>query len=435
MNKLRELNSRWIKDLNLPDIKPAVRVLIYELSLPSESKMLAYTPIVDNGRRDVHALYVGQVIKQIVPDTEFYASTGFLTPDIDKTIDFCIANNIKIINVSATVIETEQGNQAIKRFADWGGIVCAAAGNKAGGKVAWPANSPFVIAVSATNTPDCDGPEIDVTVPSHWKVYQISGALHDFDGTSAATPAMAACVAIILAVHPEWKVEEVRAFLQGNSTPGPEEYERTFRFPDGFGKEGNMEHRKKTTRLVLHHSASAPSTTKEQVDQWHRERGFAMIGYHYFIEQDGAIKVGRPDWAVGAHAIGANNDSLGICLAGNFETAPPTTAQMESLAALIKRMRNLYGNLPVIGHKDVDPAGNPTACPGKLFPWVELPEALRKEEKSVDDIKGRWSEQDIKLVVSEGLMKGYPDGTFKPEQPVTREELAAVLARIVRKGG
>jgi hypothetical protein len=52
----------------------------------------------------------------------------------------------------------------------------------------------------------------------------------------------------------------------------------------------------------------------------------------------------------------------------------------------------------------------------------------------VNDIKGRWSEESIKLVVKSGLMKGYPDGSFKPEQPVTREELATVLARLIKEG-
>lgn len=86
-----------------------------------------------------------------------------------------------------------------------------------------------------------------------------------------------------------------------------------------------MENRTITNRIVIHHTVSPASTTMEQVDQWHKNQGFACIGYHKFIEMDGTVKTGRPDWAVGAHAIGANNDSIGICLAGNFEEAPPTS--------------------------------------------------------------------------------------------------------------
>lgn len=49
---------------------------------------------------------------------------------------------------------------------------------------------------------------------------------------------------------------------------------------------------------------------------------------------------------------------------------------------------------------------------------------------------GLWYEDAIKQVTSppNALMSGYPDGTFKPEQPITRAELAVVLARWLRKG-
>lgn len=46
------------------------------------------------------------------------------------------------------------------------------------------------------------------------------------------------------------------------------------------------------------------------------------------------------------------------------------------------------------------------------------------------DVKGRWSEKDVVRMAEAGFMVGYPDGTFKPVQGVTREELASVLARL-----
>lgn len=48
---------------------------------------------------------------------------------------------------------------------------------------------------------------------------------------------------------------------------------------------------------------------------------------------------------------------------------------------------------------------------------------------------GRWSEKSIRYVKDRGWMKGYPDGTFRPGQPVTREELAVVLDRAHAGGG
>lgn len=44
----------------------------------------------------------------------------------------------------------------------------------------------------------------------------------------------------------------------------------------------------------------------------------------------------------------------------------------------------------------------------------------------------RWSAADIRLCKELGILKGFDDGTFKPEDLVTREQLAAVAARIIR---
>lgn len=45
----------------------------------------------------------------------------------------------------------------------------------------------------------------------------------------------------------------------------------------------------------------------------------------------------------------------------------------------------------------------------------------------------RWSYNDIKRMSMSGLMCGYQDGTFKPEGLITREEIAAVGARLTFK--
>ena len=41
-----------------------------------------------------------------------------------------------------------------------------------------------------------------------------------------------------------------------------------------------------------------------EIRQWHLQRGFNDIGYHYVIRRDGAIEQGRPIEKPGAHAAG-----------------------------------------------------------------------------------------------------------------------------------
>jgi S-layer homology domain len=43
------------------------------------------------------------------------------------------------------------------------------------------------------------------------------------------------------------------------------------------------------------------------------------------------------------------------------------------------------------------------------------------------DVAGNWAEPFIQVLVQKDIIKGYPDGTFRPDQPITRAEFAALL--------
>ena len=126
-----------------------------------------------------------------------------------------------------------------------------------------------------------------------------------------------------------------------------------------------------TTQIVVHHTASG-DVSAETVHGWHsRNRNWGGIGYHYLIRQNGAIERGRPEHTRGVHAPGANTNGIAIALAGNFETHTMAAIQLSALIWLIRDIRSRHPhwrNLPVVGHSEV----SATACPGRLFPWVEL---------------------------------------------------------------
>ena len=54
--------------------------------------------------------------------------------------------------------------------------------------------------------------------------------------------------------------------------------------------------------------------------------------------------------------------------------------------------------------------------------------------EQIDDITGHWAEKAIRRCMERGLLKGYPDGSFQPDKPVTRAELAVVLDRMMMEG-
>lgn len=130
---------------------------------------------------------------------------------------------------------------------------------------------------------------------------------------------------------------------------------------------GTLKKRAKTTRIILHHAASK-NCTVDQVDIWHKARGWTCIGYHFFVRKDGSIYRGRPEDTIGAHASGNNSDSIGICAEGNFEVETMSEAQKRAIKELVAYLKKKYNINTVQRHKDV----GQTACPGKNYPFEEI---------------------------------------------------------------
>ena len=77
-----------------------------------------------------------------------------------------------------------------------------------------------------------------------------------------------------------------------------------------------------------------------------------------------------------------------------------------------------------------------TACPGRYFDKAKLLNYLEREWEGAmakTDYDNHWAKSDIDSVKKLGLMAGYDANTFKPDQPVTRAELAAVINRLYNK--
>ena len=79
-----------------------------------------------------------------------------------------------------------------------------------------------------------------------------------------------------------------------------------------------MAKRETTDTIVIHCTQTPPGmdVDVDKVTQWHKERGFDTIGYHYLIKRDGTLQEGRQQDEVGAHAVAVNGTSVGVALAG-----------------------------------------------------------------------------------------------------------------------
>jgi len=56
------------------------------------------------------------------------------------------------------------------------------------------------------------------------------------------------------------------------------------------------------------------------------------------------------------------------------------------------------------------------------------------EGSAFTDINGHWAAVQVQALVYRGIINGYPDGTFRPDQPVTRAEFTAMLAGLLKTG-
>lgn len=128
----------------------------------------------------------------------------------------------------------------------------------------------------------------------------------------------------------------------------------------------SLSERRKTSRIIVHHSATTgDDVSAADIHRMHLQNGWSGIGYHMFIRKSGLIETGRPLADIGAHTYRYNNNSIGICLAGNFNNEMPTDMQLASAGKLIGLLCQMYNLRPnestIFGHRDF----NATACPGE----------------------------------------------------------------------
>lgn len=122
--------------------------------------------------------------------------------------------------------------------------------------------------------------------------------------------------------------------------------------------------------IIVHCSESRPDQdiTAADVNEWHRQKKWDCIGYHFFIKLDGTIEAGRPLWKEGAHCYGHNRNSIGICYAGGlirkgeqaYYVDTRTPEQIRSLYLLIITLLHCYPSISkVTGHNEY----SHKACP------------------------------------------------------------------------
>ena len=111
--------------------------------------------------------------------------------------------------------------------------------------------------------------------------------------------------------------------------------------------------------IIIHCSATKEGMDykADDIDNWHREKGYEGIGYHYVVDLDGTIELGRDLQRAGAHVRDHNYNSIGICYIGGLDSDgngkdTRTDAQKLALRALLQVLLAVWPNVHISGHRD-----------------------------------------------------------------------------------
>lgn len=130
--------------------------------------------------------------------------------------------------------------------------------------------------------------------------------------------------------------------------------------------------------IVVHCSATKATQDigRDEIDRWHKQKGWKAIGYHFVIRRNGLLERGRPlddddllepaEGEVGAHVEGFNRRSVGVCLVGGSDDLlrPArnfTQAQYDELEKLLLALVEQFPGAEVRGHRDFP--GVTKSCP------------------------------------------------------------------------
>lgn len=124
--------------------------------------------------------------------------------------------------------------------------------------------------------------------------------------------------------------------------------------------------KRRIDEIIVHCTATPEYKhyTVTDIRRWHTTpvskggRGWSDIGYHYVVYLDGTIAAGRDVDIAGAHCVGHNSHSIGVCYVGGMDKDNKeskdtrTELQKNALLNLLLDLRRIYGKVTIRGHRD-----------------------------------------------------------------------------------
>ncbi|WP_165000288.1 S-layer homology domain-containing protein [Anaerophilus nitritogenes] len=174
---------------------------------------------------------------------------------------------------------------------------------------------------------------------------------------------------------------------------------------------------------------------QEGMYRYHTEtKKWQDIGQHVTLAPDGKFITGRDFSTSPASIAGWNKGAFAVEMIGNFDVGKDQLKgeQKRSILMLSKYFADRFGYDCIKFHREGP--GVRKTCPGtsiKKDTFIKEVMSMGKIFKDVED--GRWSVPYIEAAKDLGIMNGNTDGTFKPTEPLTREQAAIIAVNLYEK--
>lgn len=280
-----------------------------------------------------------------------------------------------------------------------GMLVFASAGNTGTSQMRYPAALPGVISVAGTTSSDArydwstHGSWVDLAAPGCNLTTRSGGGYASFCGTSSATPLAAGAAALALSVSPAVSTTEVADALLATAAP--------VQFPLAGGRV------RLDATMARVAAALAPAPVEDDPGTPATAPGEPETATPTTSARTIARACPSADAAPAAARIGVHGVAascldawkIGIFPLDRFDPSRPLTRA--EFAGLLGRM------LDATGRTDVPPVA-----------------------AGFTDLDAHPRRPAIERLAGLGVIAGFGDGTFRPDQPIRRDQMATLMARV-----
>ena len=113
-------------------------------------------------------------------------------------------------------------------------------------------------------------------------------------------------------------------------------------------------------------------------------------------------------------------------------TLPEIEAQTFTIVALTNTLIEAIALPSAVNGQEFASLNRATSTQVLSFSAADLSNQLA-QATTLSDIQGNWAQSFITALAARGIIQGFPDGTFRPDAPVTRAEFAAMIGKAFQK--